>query len=60
MKAEKEKITIIIIIIIILVYSWLATFNKLSEDSGDLEFFLIFEIWRNWVIVCFPMKNPHV
>jgi hypothetical protein len=51
MKAEKEKITIIIILIIILVYSWLATFWKLSEDSGDLEFFLKFEIWRNWVIV---------
>jgi hypothetical protein len=37
MKAEKEKITIIIIII--LVHSWLATFWKLLEDSGDLEFF---------------------
>jgi hypothetical protein len=61
MKAEKKKkttTTTIIIIIIILLYSWLATFWKLSEDSGDLEFFFKFEIWRNWVIV--PMKNPDV
>jgi hypothetical protein len=58
MKVEKEKITIIIIIII-LIYSWLPTFWMLSEDSGDLEFFLNSKSGE-FGSFFFPMKNPYV